>query len=236
MTDDRAADRAPLAWPLMALRLRIGAVELRLPRDQEIDDLADVAVRGVHPPGRSPFDVDWTALPPRTLRLRAAQEQWRNRGTWGVDDWKLTFAVFADGEVVGCQEISAQRFGVRRRVQTGSWLGSGFQGRGIGTLARIAVLSLAFDRLEAHSAHSNALEDNVASLRVTRRLGYRANGGDVGEREGQRVRFLRFYLTAEDWAARTSGPVCITGFEECRDLFGLAPTSANPPTHRAGQR
>jgi RimJ/RimL family protein N-acetyltransferase len=211
----------------MELRLVAEDVELRLPDDREVDELAEVAVAGVHELGRSPFAADWTVMYPPTLRRNVAQDQWRNRGAWKVQDWRLTLAVFVDGRVVGCQEVSGERFPVRRRVQTASWLGLAHQGQGIGTTARAAVLSFAFDLLEARTAHSDALEGNVASQRVSERLGYRPNGFDVAEREDQRVHVLRYCLTAEDWVAQPRPPVRVDGFDACRDLFGLPFESAD---------
>ena len=217
-----AVQAAPRAWPLMDLRLAVGGVELRLPDDRELDELAEVAVRGVHQLGRSPFPVDWAVMHPPDLRRKLTQAHWRNRATWKVQDWKLTLAVFVDGRVVGCQEVSAERFPVRRQVHTASWLGLAHQGLGIGTSARIAVLALAFQQLEALTAHSDAMEDSTASRRVSERLGYQPNGFDVTERqEEQRVRVLRYYLTAEDWALQPRPAVDIQGFEDCRRLFGL---------------
>ncbi len=59
---------------------------------------------------------------------------------------------------------------------TGSWLGRRYQGRGIGTQMRAAVLHLAFGGLGAQQAVSAAFEDNPASLRVSRKLGCRDDG------------------------------------------------------------
>src|SRR5260221_13370270 len=59
---------------------------------------------------------------------------------------------------------------------TGAWLGRRYQGRGIGTQMRAAVLHLAFGGLGAQQAVSAAFEDNPASLRVSRKLGFRDDG------------------------------------------------------------
>lgn len=63
-----------------------------------------------------------------------------------------------------------------REVHTGSWLGRRYQGQGIGTQMRAAVLHLALDGLGAQRAVSAAFEDNPASLGVSRKLGYRDDG------------------------------------------------------------
>jgi hypothetical protein len=46
--------------PLFALRLRTPRVELRLPTEDELAQLARVAEQGIHPPEEMPFLVPWT--------------------------------------------------------------------------------------------------------------------------------------------------------------------------------
>ena len=78
-------------------------------------------------------------------------------------------------------------------MKTGSWLGRSFQGRGIGTEMRAAVLELAFRGLGAATAESGALEGNAASARVSEKLGYRHDGLERGRptRRGCPARGLR---------------------------------------------
>src|SRR5579875_805885 len=76
------------------------------------------------------------------------------------------------------------------------------QGKGIGTLTRIAVLALAFDGLGAHEVTTSAWADNVASNAVTRKLGYEANGEERLDREGRVTVQKRFRMTREMWDAR----------------------------------
>ena len=63
-----------------------------------------------------------------------------------------------------------------REVSTGSWLGQRYQGQGLGTEMRAAVLHLAFTGLGAEFATSNTFTDNAASLGVSRKLGYLPDG------------------------------------------------------------
>ncbi|MEV4813273.1 hypothetical protein [Micromonospora avicenniae] len=67
-------------WPLLGLRVRTDRLELRLPTDEELADLAELAVRGVHRPDERPFLTPWTDLPPRELARRVVQWQWKTRG------------------------------------------------------------------------------------------------------------------------------------------------------------
>jgi RimJ/RimL family protein N-acetyltransferase len=205
---------------LFGLRLRLGDVELRLPTDLELGDLVDLAVEGVHDEGLTPFDSDWTRADPVVLRRNLLQHNWQIRGAWKPEGWKLNLGVFERGALAGCQQISAERFPIRRQVATFSWLGRRFQGRGIGTAMRIAVLALAFDGLGAAVALTSANEDSVASLRVTGKLGYEPNGWDIRDRDGQPVVVRHFLMTSARWRSIPRPAVATDGLEGCRELFG----------------
>jgi hypothetical protein len=49
--------------PLFGLRLRTPRLELRLPTDDELVELRELAHAGVHPPDEMPFAVAWTDAP-----------------------------------------------------------------------------------------------------------------------------------------------------------------------------
>src|SRR5260370_31212693 len=104
------------------------------------------------------------------------QYHWSCLGSWSPAAWTLNLVAIAGGVVVGTQGIGARDFAVMREVSTGSWVGRRYQGQGIGTRMRAAVLTLAFDGLGAEFATSGAFEDNAASLAVSRKLGYRDDG------------------------------------------------------------
>jgi len=129
---------------------------------------------------------------------------------------------------VGLQGISGHDFAVTRRVSTGSWLGQAYQGRGIGTQMRAAVLYLAFAGLNAQHAVSSAYESNVASLAVSRRLGYADDGIDVLAIRGRPVVLRRLRLDRTTWQGSQDAPderavpVEIAGLEPCLPHFGLA--------------
>ncbi|MFD8087591.1 GNAT family N-acetyltransferase [Kitasatospora sp. NPDC059722] len=161
-------------WPLLGLRLTTPRLELRLPSGEELSELADLAAEGVHDPGRMPFSVPWTDLPPRERARSVVQYHWLRLGNWTPDDWALNLAVFEHGRIVGLQTIAARDFATLREVDTGSWLGLRHQGRGVGTEMRAAVLHLAFAGLEAAEATSGAFADNPSSFRVFRQARLRA--------------------------------------------------------------
>jgi RimJ/RimL family protein N-acetyltransferase len=212
-------------WPLFRLKLLTGDLELRLPKDDEVAQLAGLTREPIHPPERMPFFVPWTDAPEEVRVRSGLQWHWRSRAEWSPDEWRLELAVFRGGEVVGTQGVHGQKFSVVREVETGSWVGRPFQGQGIGTAMRRAVLHLAFAGLGAHAARSGAFNDNAASLRVSERLGYRPDGTETFERRGERAELTRLVMSRASWEEASAGwpPVTIEGLAGCREMFGLPP-------------
>jgi RimJ/RimL family protein N-acetyltransferase len=211
-------------WPLLGLRLSTPTLELRLPSDEELSDLADLAAEGMHHPGSRPFLVSWPGLPPQERARALVQRHWRHRADWATDNWSLDLAVFADGHVVGQQEISARDYQVLREVSTFSWLGVRHHGRGIGTQMRAAVLHMAFAGLGATDAVSGAFDDNISSLRVSAKLGYQPDGIERLAAHGRVTTTRRLRLTRDRWEAADRVPVTVTGLARCLPLFGLPGT------------
>jgi RimJ/RimL family protein N-acetyltransferase len=214
-------------WPLAGLRLTTPRLELRVPTDSDLNDLAGLAAAGVHDPEVQPFAVPWTDAAPIDRARGTLQYQWSQRARWEASKWSLDLAVVRDGTVVGTQAISATDFAVVREVATGSWLGQAHQGRGTGTEMRAAVLHLAFAGLGARYATSGAFTDNLASQRVSRKLGYVEDGIDRQVRRGQPAAMLRFRLDRETWQATRTVPVEVSGLEPCLEMFGLGDERAS---------
>jgi RimJ/RimL family protein N-acetyltransferase len=208
-------------WPLFDLRLRTGNLELRLPTDDDLVELVAVAREGIHPPEEMPFGVAWTDVPSPEFERGFARFYWSNRANWQPNAWTLPLGVFVDGRAAGVQDLNARDFPVLRRVNTGSWLGRGFQGKGIGRLMRQAVLGLAFDHLGTEVAESGAFLDNPASWHVSEAIGYARNGVDRLAPRGAARDMQRYRLTLEGWRSRPRPAVEVEGLEGCLDLFGL---------------
>jgi RimJ/RimL family protein N-acetyltransferase len=206
---------------MTGLRLQTSALELRWPSQDDLDGLADLAAVGVHDPGMQPFKAAWTDASPDERALETLQYHWSQWGSWKPSDWTLEFVVLRDGVVVGKQGIGGRDFAVLREVHTGSWLGLGYQGQGIGSQMRAAVLHLAFEGLGAQHAVSEAFDDNPASLGVSRKLGYRDDGVEWCTVRGRPTLSRRLRLTRADWQAARTVPVQIHGLEPCLPHFGL---------------
>jgi RimJ/RimL family protein N-acetyltransferase len=207
-------------WPIYDLRLSSERLELRLPTDNELLELLDIALAGIHDPSEQPFGIGWTDAPSPRLEHSFLQFHWGSRANWTPNDWTLNLGVWADGRLVGTQDIHAKEFATLRSVATGSWLGRPFQGQGIGKEMRNAVLALAFDHLGARWATSSAFRENVASLGVSRALGYTDDGLDLAAPRGEARLLLRNRMSAEIWRSRQRPIVDVQGLDRCLGLFG----------------
>ncbi len=202
---------------LYGLRLHAPRVELRLPTHDEEVELRDVAHAGIHPPDEMPFGLAWTDEP-YSEGFVVDFLEWQ-LAEWRQDEWNLNLGVWGEGQLAGIQTLHGRDFASTRTVATGSWLGSRFQGQGYGTEMRAAVLELAFHGLGADAATSGAMDVNVASRRVSEKLGYRIVGrGDVSPR-GTPVPHLDLRIDRGNW--RSPVPVEIEGLAPCLHLFGV---------------
>ena len=202
---------------LRALRLRTPRLELRLPTRDELHKLFRVAEAGIHPPEEMPFGVAWTDhLEPE--RFLAFHEGFLE--TWTPESWDLNLVTFLEGRVIGTQSLHGRSFGATREVGSGSWLGQAYQGHGFGTEQRAAVLELAFVGLAARAAHSGALVHNVASQRVSEKLGYRFMYEDTLSPRGEPVQHRNYRIARKDW--RSPVPIRIESLEPCLPLFGVS--------------
>jgi RimJ/RimL family protein N-acetyltransferase len=208
--------------PLHGLRLRTPRLELRLPDEGELVELAHLAERGVHPAEEMPFFVAWTdgiGKPGFVDDFVAFHRLQREQ--WTPARWHLLLGVWAGNELMGSQGLDAEDFAATRTAETGSWLGERFQGRGFGTEMRAAMLGLLFGGLGGRVATSGALEGNTASARVSEKLGYIVAGEGVASPRGVEVRQTKFRLERAVWEERERLPVDVVGLEPCLPLFGL---------------
>lgn len=204
------------------MRLRTPRLELRLPTEDELAQLARVAQLGIHPREEMPFLIPWTdELESPSFADGFVRYHLEARSGWTPDDWRLELAVWRHGSLIGAQGIEAKNFKRERTTTSASWLALTYQRQGYGTEMRAAILELAFSGLGAIAAGSGAITGNVASARVSEKLGY----SDAGEREhlrkGEPVRERRFLIRREQWDQVEHPPVEIVSLEPCLPLFGV---------------
>ncbi|HZU58171.1 MAG TPA: GNAT family protein [Actinocrinis sp.] len=211
----------------MGLRIRTPRLELRLPTEAELPVLAEAAVKGVYAPGERPFFSKWAERSPEEVARTVVQRQWRKRGAWKPEHWALELAVFEGGQPIGTQEVRAKDFAALREVESASWLGVEYQGRGYGTEMRSAVLHLAFAGLGAAYALSASFVDNASSAAISRKLGYQPDGIQRDANNGEVLVTQRFRLSRAQWESTERPAVSVTGLEPCLDLFGAGGTGEN---------
>jgi RimJ/RimL family protein N-acetyltransferase len=216
-------------WPLFGLRLVTERLELRTMRETDLVVIAALVPDDAEPDPRLPrFGF---ADPGAVRATMSFQSYWSSMGGWRMEDWRLGFlarlraagALGPAGCAVGVSELEAQGFLVRRTVHTGSWLIEEARGQGYGKEMRAAMLTLAFAGLGATVAETEALDDNPASLGVSRALGYEPNGEEIHDHNGTPARMMRLRLVREAWDARARAlwPTRIEGLEPAKVLFGL---------------
>lgn len=217
-------DHLATVFPTFGLRVSCGDLELRLPDDAELVALADLAVAGIHPPGRRPFLVPWNTGEPDVARRGMLQYHWAARGRTAPAAWALELAVFRGGDPVGVQSVAATDFAVTRSAGTGSWLGLAHHGQGVGKRMRLMALHLLFEGFDAAVATTEAFDDNPESNGVTRSLGYAPNGVVLRDRQGERATENRYRMTREAWAARPDAhrpDVVLEGVAPVRAMLGM---------------
>jgi RimJ/RimL family protein N-acetyltransferase/GNAT superfamily N-acetyltransferase len=185
--------------PLTRLRIRTPRLELRLATRAELRALFRVAQGGIHDPEVMPFEFAWTDDLQEgafVAHHELALKDWEPR------DWRLNLIAFHGGRPIGSQAIGAEAFAERRRVSTGSWLGKQWQGRGLGTEMRAAVLG-------AREAVSGYVAGNPQSKGVSRKLGYEIVGSHVVTPRGEPLEHTDLLL--RDDAFRSDVPVEVVG-------------------------
>ena len=206
--------RAP--HPLSRLRVRTPRLELRLATVAELRELYEVARGGIHDPDVMPFGNAWTDDVDEESFLEWHLSALRD---WRPYDWRLELVVFREGRPIGSQSLRGVRFGTTRRGSTGSWLGTPWQGRGLGTEMRSAILALLFDGLGGSEAASGAVLGNEASLGVSRKLGYEHIGVSTVTPRGAVVEHHDLLLTRDRF--RRPRGITIDGLKGLDSLFGV---------------
>ncbi len=198
-------------------------LQLRLPDAEELAELAALAGRGVHPPSERPFLTPWTDGSAQDRAESVLRGHWGQLSTWAVDDWRLGLGVFATtGEPLGMVTLRARDFPVVREVSTSSWLGMQHQGQGLGTQARLGLLTLAFDHLAAEAALTEVFQDNAASQGVSRTLGYEPDGISRDARGAEVLVSDRLRLRRAVWQGLTHPRAQVDGAESCAAVFGAS--------------
>ena len=208
---------------LQDLRVECEGVALKVPAVSDAVAAAQLLVAGLYAAGEAVTIGDWYD-PARPLASA------RRSISYQVSCWtgptpltELPFSIIVDGRVVGAQGLHANApFAITREFLTGSWIGRGYRGAGIGTRARWCALHLAFDVLDALTVRSEASIDNIASQRVSTKCGYESDGVAVAVHgpTGRRLESIRFRQDRNRWLAGTRPQVTAVGVDQLAALVG----------------
>lgn len=208
-------------WPMFDLRLTTPDLELRHLSEADLGPLAAIIPKDAE---QAPSSTTYPGVDPSRGRgIVVHQDYWRARGSWRPESWALSFGVFRDGELLGYQGLEGDDFATPRTVDSSSFLTNASRGQGFGKQMRAAVLTLAFGALDAQFAITSAWSDNVASLGVSRAVGYVDNGVTAQRRGESAGEMIHLRLTRERWL--TSGwaeRMTVEGIDECMPFFGLS--------------
>jgi RimJ/RimL family protein N-acetyltransferase len=215
-----STDELATLYPPFGLTLRTGDLTLRMLRDADLSEYAELLRRPIFEDEDAPYVFGWYRVDPAQRVAGALSFQWRLRAELGAEEWTLPLGIWADGRLVGAQDLAATRFAERRTVRSGSWLTRDAHGNGWGKLMRQAVLVLAFDHLGAVRAESAAGVDNAASAAVSHGCGYVDDGTQVSTLPGMNGLERRFRATPESFR-RPEVPVEVEGLTaELREMLG----------------
>ena len=205
-------------WPLHGIRLVTPDLTLTVMTEADLAAVLSVLPADVE---QSPHATTYAGLDREANRRAVAlQGYWRALGLWSPGDWMLPFVVRRDGGIIGVQWLEGPDYLTDHTVDSSSWLVTAERGRGFGRQMRVAVLDLAFGPLCAEAAISSAVTANVASLGVSRSLGYRSTHTSVLPHSGAVLQHVR--LDRADWRdGVAAGTTSVENADAALPYFGL---------------
>ncbi len=208
-------------WPLFGLRVVGPRLTLQLAVGEEVAALA-LEARSLNAPGEPQFQMRWMYDPSPLMEREFLRRYWKALSAWDSNEWRLPLVAYLNGKPIGLQDVWAEDFVVARTVRTGSWIGRGYQGQGLGTEMRAAALELAFGCLQVAEAYTDFYAENARSAAVSRKLGYVDNGQRVVSRRGQPAVERLMRLDRVSWERCRLSGVKVEGVADCLELFGLS--------------
>lgn len=193
-------------WPPSGLTITTDRLTLAPPTAEVAADLVR-RTRGTatvfEAPG-VPWAFPWLKSPARD----SARHLLALAASLGTSDWALALAATVDGELAGCIDLRVVVRDDRRFLETGSYLLTGFHGRGLGTSMRRAAMALAFRHIGTGELRSVLHPGNAASRGVSRACGY-VRVDDVTGPGAVRMECWRVTPETADYG---DGPITVTGW------------------------
>lgn len=153
--------------------LRGARVTLRVPRASDYQAWA--SLRAASRSFLEPWEPRWA---PDELERTA----WRQRLARYVEDHAVgtaaPFFIFENGKgsLIGGITLGNIRHGVAQTGQIGYWIGEAYAGKGLMLDALELLVSHAFDTLRLHRIEAACIPNNLRSLRLLEKAGFRREG------------------------------------------------------------
>jgi ribosomal-protein-alanine N-acetyltransferase len=153
--------------------LKGGRVTLRLPQASDYREWA--ALRAASRGFLEPWEPRWA---PDELDRVA----WRQRLSRYVEDYAagtaVPFFIFENdkGALIGGVTLGNIRYGVAQTGQIGYWIGERYAGRGLMLDALGLLVTFTFETLRLHRIEAACIPDNLRSLRLLEKAGFRREG------------------------------------------------------------
>lgn len=216
-------------WPPFGLRIESQRLVLRQVRETDFPAYIAAASSGIMTTGRNSFASPWDENSPEDIAKNSLTWLWSKRPAIGPNSWYLMLAVFvrnedgSEGQLIGMQDVWAEKYQVLRTVNSGSWLRADAQGKGYGKEQRAAMLMWAFDHFGAEFAESGAFDWNEPSKRVSETLGYFQCGTHrVTDAHGKQAEWEIQYRMSKNDFLRPTWTVTVEGNELLRDFMLLS--------------
>ncbi|HPG88938.1 MAG TPA: GNAT family N-acetyltransferase, partial [Hyphomicrobium sp.] len=104
----------------------------------------------------------------------------------GIAEGEIVFGIEHDGELIGICGYSRESHGV---ALLGYWIGQPYWGQGFATEAARALISYGFTKGAIKRFSARHFNENEASARVLRKIGFRSSGAGMGWCEARREEF-----------------------------------------------
>lgn len=125
------------------------------------------------------FLVPWEPIwPPDDLTRSAFRRRLKRYAEDQRADLAYAFLIFrqSDNALVGGLTLANMRRGVAQAGSIGYWIGKKFARQGLMTAAVRVLIPLAFDSLRLHRLEAACIPNNMASVRLLEKTGFRREG------------------------------------------------------------
>lgn len=107
----------------------------------------------------------------------------------------------SDKTVIGAINFSQIFYGQFKSAYMGYWIGAAFANQGYMSEAMQLAVHIAFKKLKLHRIEANIIPDNIPSIKLVKRLGFRKEGYSLKYLKigGKWRDHIRFAMFAEEW-------------------------------------